>query len=89
MKFVCPVCGYDGLSEEPWSATGGGSQEICYSCGVQFGYTDMAGGDRDRRISVWQELREEWVRGGMNWSSVGCEPPEGWDPVEQLKNVRL
>jgi hypothetical protein len=85
--MMCPVCGFDKLHEEPWSKNGGGSQEICRSCGIQFGYTDDAGGDPVARVSLWQRWREAWIRNGMKWSSVGSRPPEGWDPVEQLKNI--
>ena len=44
--FVCPACGYDKLEEPPWrdpDAVGGGSDEICPNCKLQFGYDDLAG----------------------------------------------
>ena len=48
---ICPACGYDGLEEPPWT-DGSASDEICPSCGIQFGYEDFAGGDVDARKSV-------------------------------------
>ena len=53
-SFVCPACGYPDLTEPPWSESGG-SFEICPSCGIQFGYTDAAGGDIERRRRIWAE----------------------------------
>ena len=53
-SFACPACGYPDLAEAPWSESGG-SFEICPSCGIQFGYTDMAGGDPNARQRVWEE----------------------------------
>jgi hypothetical protein len=82
MNFVCPVCGFPNLSEAPRSPkTSGGSYEICPSCGFQFGVTDD-----DRGIS-YAEWRERWIANGMVWDRGSTEPPEGWNPVEQLKNI--
>jgi rubrerythrin len=39
-SFVCPVCGFPDLTEQPRYADGGSSDEICPSCGFQFGYDD-------------------------------------------------
>ena len=58
--FVCPACGYDKLWELAWTdpdATGGGSDEICPICKIQFGYDDQAGGDPVKRRTIWRE----WV----------------------------
>lgn len=57
--LACPVCGT--IQEEaPW-ANGQGSLEICSGCGVQFGYTDMAGGDEQRRCELWRVWRHAWT----------------------------
>lgn len=78
----CPACRWPGLMEEPWAGNSP-SQEICPSCGTQFGYDDAIGlsepGSLFRRH---EELREAWVNGGMNWWSDSREPPEGWNPGE-------
>ncbi len=80
--FVCPVCGFPGLTAPPRSATGGGSDEICPSCGFQFGYDD------DDRGIGFKEWRQEWAKRGMSWSSKGIPCPGGWDPAAQLRNLR-
>lgn len=81
MGHVCPVCGYPGLHDPPRSLrTGGASDEICPSCGFQFGFHD---GDRGYTYEEW---RRAWIIHGMPWS--GTEPPPpGWDPALQLKAV--
>jgi hypothetical protein len=81
----CPVCGFDDLREAPW-ANGYGSQEICPCCGIQFGYEDCAGGDPTRRAALYVKRRAEWKASGMKWYSKR-RPPEGWDPVRQLRRV--
>ena len=55
---TCPVCGYPGLSEEPYSEEGGGSYEICYSCDFEYGVTDQ---DEGYSFHQW---RARWVRLG-------------------------
>jgi hypothetical protein len=75
-----PVCGYPDLHEPPRSSTGGGSYEICPSCGFEFGASD------DGLGYSYEQWRSEWVRDGMPW----CSPrprPAGWDPAEQLRAV--
>jgi hypothetical protein len=61
-ELACPICGQLQL-EAPWRA-GQGSQEICSLCGVQFGYSDMAGGDESRRRELWGLWRAAWIRNG-------------------------
>lgn len=81
--FTCPVCGYPGLTELPRSSpVGGGSYEICPSCGFEFGYTDEDQGWTD---AAW---REHWISLGMPWDrSGGTSPPPGWDPQRQLSDL--
>lgn len=83
---LCPVCGFDGFDEPTWTPTGG-SQEICPSCGIQFGYTDHAGGDHSKRKVLWAEWRERWIANGCPWLNNGWPPPEDWDPQRQLQNL--
>jgi hypothetical protein len=80
--YRCPVCGYPDLAEPPRTEEGGGSFEICPSCGYQFGVTDD-----DRDIS-YEEWRGEWVAGGMKWWSRGRRQPPEWDPQAQLRAVQ-
>ncbi|MEP6851245.1 MAG: hypothetical protein ABJA87_01045 [bacterium] len=77
--FTCPVCGYPGLFELPWSADNGGSYEICPSCGFEFGVTD------DDLGFTWDGWRERWIQRGMPWETSGDRrPPPFWHPGEQL-----
>jgi len=87
MTYTCPVCGYDGLFELPWQGECP-SDDICPSCGIQFGYHDAAGGDDEGRKRIYLEWRERWIAGGMAWHSASVEPPPaGWDPAAQLRRV--
>jgi len=82
MSYRCPVCGYPDLEEPPRSPkTGGGSYEICPSCGFQFGVDDD-----DRGVSD-EEWRRRWVAEGMPWSSAGRPQPDDWDPEGQLSSL--
>jgi len=85
--FTCPVCGYDSLTERPWTEVGGGSYEICPSCGIQFGYTDFAGADLQAREELYERWRREWIENGMRWNKGRSTPPPGWDPVRQLNSI--
>ena len=80
MKHTCPVCGYPGLAEPPRSRSGGGSFEICPSCGFQFGVSDD---DRGFTHAAWREL---WRQAGMKWSSRQA-PPKNWNATAQLKKL--
>jgi hypothetical protein len=78
-RYTCPVCGYPDLAEPPRPPGGGGSYEICWSCGFQFGVTDE---DRGYSYEAWREL---WTERGMPWDSEGIRArPAGWDPARQL-----
>lgn len=81
-SFVCPVCGFLDLTEQPRGADGGGSYEICPSCGFQFGYDDD---DRGIDFDKW---RQDWIERGMPWSSKGISCPPNWNPETQLRNLR-
>ena len=83
--IVCPVCGYE-LDEQPWVGDSA-SDEICPSCGIQFGYDDAIDGT-DEREKVYRDWRTQWIAAGMPWFSQGTPPPAtGWDPRRQLERV--
>jgi len=87
-KHYCPACGFP-LDEPAWvdpDAPGGGSQKICQSCDIQFGYEDAAGGDPARRRQLWREWRERWVADGCPWRGAS-PPPDDYDPKRQLRRV--
>jgi hypothetical protein len=73
---VCPVCGYPGLYEPPWSGDGA-SDEICPSCGMHFGYDDFAEDDTAAREAMYTELRQRWHAAGRPWfSPVRTQPSD-------------
>lgn len=78
--YTCPVCGWSDLTEPPRSPSGGGSYEICWSCGFEYGVTD------DDLGHSYEQWREQWIKKGMRWDEG--EPPEGWDPEEQLRRLQ-
>lgn len=79
-EYTCPVCGWPHLSELPRSARSGGSYEICWSCGFEFGVTD------DDLGYTYEKWRQDWIERGMPWASADIRPaPEGWDASEQLR----
>lgn len=78
---TCTVCGYPGLEEPPRSPGGGGSYEICPSCGFQFGVDD------DDKGITHEEWRARWAGKGLPWSSRGIPKPKGWDAMAQLTTV--
>ncbi|MBI1820941.1 MAG: hypothetical protein HYR79_04455 [Nitrospirae bacterium] len=84
MIYTCPVCGFPSLDELPRSESGGGSYEICPSCGFEFGYTD------DDQGYSYEQWRKVWIKKGMKWrneeTGIGNPPPE-WDPVKQLEGI--
>jgi hypothetical protein len=82
--FLCPVCGFAGLEEPPWSDAAP-SDEICPSCGTHFGFDDAAKGDAARREARHRELRERWKAAGCPWFSRATQPPTSWDPATQLE----
>jgi hypothetical protein len=77
VTYTCPVCGYPGLDEPPYSGAVA-SHEICPSCGFEF-----SGPLDPRRYEDW---RAEWVRGGMKWwaAVAGRSAPTDWNPDTQL-----
>lgn len=82
MTYQCPVCGYPDLTDPPRTASGGGSYEICPSCGFEFGVSDD---DEGYSYSAW---RQEWIEAGLPWRDADIQPPpEDWDPHEQVRRV--
>ncbi len=69
MTYTCPVCGYS-MPDPPRD------NNICPSCGVEFGYSDAG--------RSFDDLRREWIRIGMPWHSRFYRPPQGWSPQLQL-----
>jgi hypothetical protein len=78
-EFICPVCGYSGLIEPPYSNQEP-SFEICPSCGTEFGLDDD---DRS-----FDQLRDAWIASGSKWWSSHQAPPQGWDSAKQLSKLK-
>lgn len=68
--YLCPVCGYDRLEDQPENFA------ICPSCGTEFGYDDA--------FASHAELRAKWLRSGALWWSTVDAHPENWDPQQQV-----
>lgn len=82
LSTLCPACGFD-VGEPPWQG-GGGSHDICVSCGLQFGYQDsMANGDPAN--AFYHGWRSCWLTHGAPWSGAAIKPPPNWDPKEQVR----
>lgn len=86
MSTTCPVCGFGGLLEPPWTGETA-SDEICPSCGIHFGYDDAGGGVSARRAEVYADWRLRWIANGKLWFSNARKPPDGWSPDLQLRRV--
>jgi DNA-directed RNA polymerase subunit RPC12/RpoP len=84
-NYNCPVCGYK-LWFLPWEDDSP-SDEICPSCGIQFGYSDAAGGDEEKRLQLYKDWRKKWIDNGGIWNGAGIPKPENWDPIKQVKDV--
>jgi hypothetical protein len=82
MAHMCPACGYPALQESPRSAKGGGSFEICPSCGFQFGVSDDDAG------FTYANWRARWKKLGAPWSSKGIPAPRGWNPESQVAGLK-
>ena len=77
MKYTCPVCHFPDLIEPPRGKSGGGSFEICPSCGFQFGVSD------DDLGFTHAQWRAKWLEAGAKWSSHQT-PPTDWNGAAQL-----
>lgn len=66
--YICPVCFYPGMPFPPCD------YEICACCATEFG-------NDDESLSH-KQLRANWIGDGMKW--FFGNPPNGWDPKEQL-----
>lgn len=79
--YVCPACGFSQLTDPPRTADGG-SYEICWPCGFEFGVTDD---DLGYSHESWRLL---WIERGMPWDSAALRPrPRNWEPNRQLAEL--
>ena len=75
--FTCPVCGFHDEKLPPFEdGQNKWYQEICLSCGTQFGYDDDA--------LSHHALRLRWIAGGAKWWAPD-RAPDGFDGFHQLR----
>jgi hypothetical protein len=84
---TCPVCGYPDLHRPAWDGDSA-SDQICPSCGTQFGLDDWPARDAAERALIHATRRTEWIAAGCPWYSARPAPP-GWDPARQLATAGL
>lgn len=95
-NYICTVCGYDGLTEPPYSKgfidSGYASYEGCSACGFETGYDDdmdAVGADGNYTNEQMTELyRKKWIEEGMPWRTTNPKPLN-WDPKKQLRNIGI
>ncbi len=91
LSNYCPVCGKD-LDFPSWN-DGSPSDDICPSCGIQFGYHDVIRfkGSEEQIVKRYEELRGKWIMEGMKWHFPDHveRPPKNWDPKKQLLNIGI
>lgn len=80
MSYICPVCGFDKLSFQPYDENGLPSYEICPCCGFEFGCDDFP--DKEKAFDKW---RLKWIEEGCKWFSRN-PPPKDWKGQKQLHN---
>lgn len=90
VRYECPVCEYQGLTEKPYERwpppsgidlsppyedlLGRPSYEVCPRCGFEFGNDDNPG---TAPPTSFEEYREEWRANGEPWFSG----PDGDTPL--------
>ncbi|MBS0622884.1 MAG: hypothetical protein JSR80_08035 [Verrucomicrobia bacterium] len=78
-KLACRVCG-KLQGDLPWGEDGKTPTfDVCYCCGVQFGYEDCD-------VESLRKFRQAWLEQGANWF-VPKEKPKNWVLEEQMKNI--
>lgn len=91
MNFICPACGFTGLTKVPWYqknlASGlivwRTSHEICACCGIEFGRDDWASGSLEQRAEVHQRWGLRWVKSGRRFL-VEAKKPMNWNAEQNL-----
>jgi hypothetical protein len=81
LKYVCFLCGYPDLRNNPWSEDGlSPSYDICPCCGMEYGVDDI-------NELAFKLYREEWFSKGRKWFDQQVKPPLNWDLSNQVENI--
>lgn len=64
--WVCPVCGTDTLTEEPFDSEGMSSHELCSVCHTHFGSDDVSAGIITK-YGMWKKLRFSYLE-SAHWA---------------------
>ncbi len=88
--YTCPICGYDGLDEEPYGKNFNPSYDICSCCRFEYGYSEDHEVDlgyhvvpNEMKEAAFQLYRKQWIEDG---AEVGH--PEGY-PKEFQENGKV
>ena len=79
--YLCPICGFDKLQEEPFSKKNEPSYEICPCCGFEFGFNG------ENNVASFHKYRKQWIADGASWFMKESEP-KNWNYKKQLENVK-
>ena len=80
-RHICPVCGFDGLSEPPYSEIKEPSYEVCPCCGFEFGVDEAEGLDK------YAAFRSKWISCGAEWF-LPDKKPQDWNLDKQMENIK-
>lgn len=90
-KYICPICGYDKLKNNPTQD----SYEICPCCGYEFGSFEYNKEDISKYFPKFQEnpevfsfIRNQWIGNNFTWWSKNTQKPKNWNPISQLNNLQ-
>ena len=80
-QYLCPICGFDKLQEEPFDKNNEPSYEICPCCGFEFGFNG------DNRKDRFNEYRKQWISDGAKWFMPDVKPRD-WTLKKQLNKLK-
>ena len=82
-NYICPICGYDGLDEEPYGKNFNASYNICPCCHFEYGYSEDHEVDlgyhvvpNEMKEAAFQLYRKQWIEGGAVVGSPDNYPIE-------------
>ena len=79
-KYICPICGYDGLEEPPYDEIGEASLEICPCCSFKYGFDD------NNLWETFESFREKWFANNLDFADKN-KKQKNWNVIKQLNNL--